>query len=130
MYSSGYDTISASNFQELYTESLPLLLPLLVRSIIPEVLNGDGCGNRGNGGGGDLTKVVIKATGPGASSLCLSLLSLPTRGGGGGSGDGEVEGIKVRLPGGCYLDSVHVTDSAVLGGESGIRKRRFVQKAF
>ncbi|GMH73428.1 hypothetical protein TrST_g10900 [Triparma strigata] len=111
----GYDTISASNFQELYTESLPLLLPLLVRSIIPEVLNGDEGGNRGNGGGGDLTKVVIKATGPGASSLCLSLLSLPTRGGGGGSGEGEVEGNKVRLPGGCYLDSVHVTDSAVLG---------------
>ena len=75
---------TSSTFQAMYSASLPKLLPLLVRTIIP---NATGQHSTPLG-------LTIKCVGPGAIALGLSLLSLPMRD----------EYQRVKLPGLHHID--------------------------
>mmetsp|Transcript_2476 Transcript_2476/g.5152 ORF Transcript_2476/g.5152 Transcript_2476/m.5152 type:complete len:321 (+) Transcript_2476:156-1118(+) len=76
------------NQQRAYDESLPVLLPLLVRTLLPQ--------NFPSG-----STLSLSLLGPGATSLGLSLLSLPTR------DDDDF----VKLPGDIHLTSIEVSTS-------------------
>ena len=86
---SATSVVTALNQQRLYDQSLPVLLPLLVRTILPKYVP---CG----------AHLTLSLLGPGATALGLSVLSLPTR------DDDDL----VKLPGDIHLTSIEVSTSA------------------
>ena len=87
-FSLSTSAVSALNQQRLYDQSLPVLLPLLVRTILPKYVP---CGSL----------LTLSLLGPGATALGLSVLSLPTR------DDDDL----LRLPGDIHLTSIEVSVS-------------------